>query len=439
MKDKLSKTPFIFAGVLFAIALALVSVTGYCDWFSPIAGMFGLKGKGMNANNTTGEANHIKVVREVALEIGRAPTPYALAQTKDGGYVIAGSVWVPWATRVDANGTVVWRYELSAYNPSAPKEGEGQYNGVAVLPDDSAILCGEMALPLPPGKPGGGVVGMLTHLDKAGQTLSHQLLYPNGDKSYSLSYLNKCIPWGDGVVVVGNTYRQHEYSTWLIALDAKGEIRWEKLISMTTDGDIEVIPNQDLLLLVDFQGEKINWMNGSIPTESTEWSNGSICLDPTGEIKWQRAGKSQLKVDHQKLVTPLVAESQVRLFISNSQSQSASLRILNEHGEEMKSAAFQIRPLSPKHMYLMPNHDLVFFGTEYGQEGNDHPSAGITWLSADLKSNETFTFRNKSYSAGIDDALPTGKHGEFVTLRRAFEISNQDKRQGIVLTFVQVQ
>lgn len=435
MKEiKSSKTLFIFA-----IALALVPVTGYSGWFYPFTAMFGSKEKGMNINNTADEASHIKVVREVALETGRAPTPYALAQAKDGGYVIAGSVWVPWATRVDANGNVVWRYELSAYNPSAPKEGKGQYNGAAVLPDDSAILCGKMALSLPPGKPGGGVVGMLTHLDKAGQTLSHQLLYPNGDKDYSLSYLNKCIPWRDGVVVVGNTYRQHEYSTWLIALNVKGEIRWEKLIPMTTDGDIVVMPNQDLLLLVDFQGEKINWMNGNIPAESTEWSNGSICLDTTGEIKWQRAGKPQLKIDHQKLVTPLVAESQVRLFIGHSQSRSALMRILNEHGDEMKSAVFPIRPLSPERIYLTPNHDLVFFGTEYGPEGTDHPSAGITWLSADLKNSETSTFHNFSYSEGMAEALPTGKPGEFVTVGHTFQISKQDKRQAVVMTFVQVR
>lgn len=426
MKNKLGAT-LAPAPMLFAIALALVSVSGHCDWFSSITGMLGSKGKGMNANITADEASHIKIVREVILEIGRAPTPHALAQTKDGGYVIAGSVWVPWATRVDANGNVVWRYELSAYNPSAPKEGKGHYNSTAVLPDDSAIFCGEMELAPTPEKRVGDIVGMLTHLDKAGRLMSHQLLYPNSDKDYSLSRLDKCMSWGDGVAVVGHVSHfpkqgGREDSFWLIALDGNGEIKWEKIIPKVRDGDAVVMPNQDLLIFSGFE------RNGTI------WNAGSIRLDKNGEIKSQRTDQV-----FGKLVTPVVAEPVLRQFLSGYDNRPAALKTLSEQGEDMGLAKFEIRPLSPEQIYLMPDHALVFFGTEYGAKGGESPSAGITWLSADLKNSETFTFRNKSYSAGIDDAVPTGKPGEFVTVRRAIEISHQDKRQGVVLAFVQVK
>lgn len=426
MKNKLGSS-LAPASALFAIALALVPVAGYCDWFSYITEILGSKGKGMNTNINADEASHIKVVREVTLEIGRAPTPHAMAQTKDGGYVIAGAVWVPWATRVGANGNVVWRYELSAYNPSAPKEGKGHYNGTAILSDDSAILCGEMGLPPSSEKRVGDVVGMLTHLDKAGLVLSHQLLYPNGDKDYSLSRLDKCVPWGDGVAVVGHASRFPkqggiEESVWLIALDGNGSIKWEKTFSRARNSDVVVMPNQELLTLFGFERD------GAI------WEAEAIRLGKNGEIKSQRTNQV-----FGKLVTPIVAEPVLRQLSVSSHNQSAAVKTLSEQGEEMESVQFEFRPLSPEQIYLMPNHDFALFGTEYGPKGGEGPSASITWLSADLRKSETFTFRNKSYSAGIADAMPTGKPGEFVTVRRAFEISKQDKRQAVVLTFVQVK
>jgi hypothetical protein len=421
--------------VLLTFALMLSPINGYCDWLPSLSKQSEL-------------ANHIKVVREVTLETGRgAPEPHSLAQTKDGNYVIAGELFqIPWATRTDSEGKAQWRYvvDMPEWKPGGNR---GKYGGVAILPDNSTILCGNRELPPPPGKRVGDMVGILTHLDKSGQVLNHQILYPNGDKTYSLSYLEKCVPWGDGVAVTGHVSRflkvgdkyLQEYSLWLIALNGKGDIRWEKLLPRAMNGDIAVMTNQDLLLLADFQGEKVSWLRGNIPTESTKWSNGSILFDNAGEIKWKRTGKPQLQIAHQKLVTPLAAESRVRLFLGSSQSQLASLRTLNEQGEDMASVQFQIRPLSPKQIYLMPNRDFVFFGTEFGAEGKDHPSAGITWLSADLKKSETVTVGQKANSAGIDDALPTGKPGEFVTVRHTFQISNQDKRQGVVLTFVEIK
>lgn len=435
MKDKLSKTPLAFASVLFAIALALVPVTGFCDGLSSITEIFVSKGKDMNTNITTDEASHIKVVREVALEVGRAPTPHAVAQTKDGGYVIAGSVWVPWATRVDANGNVVWRYELSAYNPSTPKEGKGHYNGAALLPDDSAILCGEMELPPPPGKPSGGVAGMLTHLDKTGQVLSHQLLYPNGDKAYSLSYLKKCVPWGDGVAVVGHVSRwlnlgdKHiqEFSFWLLALDGKGDIKWEKLIPNPGDGaltgggtfkQIEVMPNGNLMLIAS---HPVN----NVPSDKV------TRIGIGGDVIGEKVIPGDLTASHSTPSDPSLYLFP-RLLIPKFDA-SISLWTLDGDLANAKKLTGKAEGIGTSVFYRLPDGSLFLVGSEY-EEGN----AAMAWISADLNKQETYVFKPEHASV-IWDAISTGKPGKFVTVRRSDAISNQDKRQGVVLTFVQVK
>ncbi|MDE2117437.1 MAG: hypothetical protein KGJ19_02445, partial [Betaproteobacteria bacterium] len=82
--------------------------------------------------------------------------------------------------------------------------------------------------------------------------------------------------------------------------------------------------------------------------------------------------------------------------------------------------------------YRLPDGSLFLVGSEYG-EGN----AAMAWVSADLNKQETYIFKPEHASV-IWDAISTGKPGEFVTARRS-AISNQDKRQGVMLTFVQVK
>ena len=71
-------------------------------------------------------AEPFEVTREVLLESGRFPTPKALIQTKDGGYVVAGmEANKPWDTRTDAEGNLQWRYVV-------PLKDEDQGGGVRI-------------------------------------------------------------------------------------------------------------------------------------------------------------------------------------------------------------------------------------------------------------------------------------------------------------------
>src|SRR5882724_4386289 len=105
---------------------------------------FLLIGLAMNSlTPTIAEASdHIQVIREVLLEAGHVVDPHALAQTKNGGYVVVGQLHkIPWATRTDASGNVQWRYviDMPDWKPGAPL---ANYESVVALKDDSALLCG---------------------------------------------------------------------------------------------------------------------------------------------------------------------------------------------------------------------------------------------------------------------------------------------------------
>jgi hypothetical protein len=240
-----------------------------------------------------------EVTREVFLESGRAPQVKGMVQTKDGGYVIAGSdQHIPWATRVDASGKVQWRHLLPmpVWEPGVIG---AQYQSAVALADDSTLLCGHEEASDEPNKPR---LGMFTLIDKAGKTLSHRLLYPLGDKGLESNYFYQCVPWGDGFAVVGDSSRwigeRRESFLWLLALDTNGEVKWEKLIpniipSLYTQA--LVMPNQDLMVLV----------LGQI-----------VAIDTNGSVKAQK--NTGDPTDLFKLVNPIVPDANLRIFPASS-------------------------------------------------------------------------------------------------------------------------
>src|ERR1039457_815798 len=106
---------------------------------------------------------HIQVTREIFLERGDPQffgDPTAIVRTHDGGYVIAGSIDIrrAWVARVDAAGKGLWQHAVQGTNKNS---WEVSYEGAAMLPDDSAILCGYKQLE------DRNIVGLVTHIDKA--------------------------------------------------------------------------------------------------------------------------------------------------------------------------------------------------------------------------------------------------------------------------------
>jgi hypothetical protein len=262
-------------------------------------------------------ADHIEIVREVLLERGLPAMPKQLVPTNDGDIIVAGgfSNKIPWATRVDADGKVRWRY-LMEMEQWQPGDGDASYESAATLPDDSTVLSGFTTVPVP-GRSTRATVGLLSHLDQTGKVISHRQLFPQGDHSFGGIYLRRSVPWGDGVVVIGETGRARKVADdyvldsffWLIALNATGEIKWEKLIPNTdprplSDGfplvGVAATPGHELVLVASDSEKRASVM---------ERGRRVIRLNDKGDVVGERFFPGSLLLARQ--VNP---KSEITLF-----------------------------------------------------------------------------------------------------------------------------
>jgi len=372
------------------------------------------------ACSTTNVVERFEVTREVLLESGRFPTPHALIQTKEGGYVVTGiDANKPWATRTDPEGNVQWRHVVppakDGTQSGAYGVGYGVYAGAATMDDDSTLLCGNTDIgwrdkPL--------IMGMLTRIDKSGQAISHRLFYPQGDERFHLNYLRKCIRWGDGFAVIGQTSRSVGPFFWVLALDAKGDTKWEKLLPGQGTLEVLTLSNHDLILSQpSLNGTKI------------------VRLDATGAIQAQRI------IPDGVVVRSTVPDSVIHLI--SGVGGRTTLRTLNERLEDVgylagNAALIHRAPINTNADYMLPNHALFLFG--YQREREVH-TATIARLSADLNDLQTFSFQPLWVSAWVDDAVSTGKPGEFATVRTVRRLPHwpDEKRVGLVLAFIRVR
>lgn len=374
--------------------------------------------------------------REVLLERGRVADPQALAlaSTAQGGYIVAGAIGgIPWATRTDAYGKVQWHRDVHLAMPeNAGGTKEAEFEGVAMLPDDSAMLCGWRDSGEDPAR--ANLVGLLTRMDRDGNISDQRQVRPLDNPDFRLSYLHRCIAWQDGVAVVGETMlfssaAAQQYShkfIWLLFLNGHGRIEWQKLIPTTFDAataQLLVTPKQDLLLAGNSQ---------------------LLRLSRSGEIKEQRDLNGWL-------VRPTTADTALHFLVTRP-DHTLELHTLGEQLEDVAPVVAGTAPvlqsLDSRNgiVYVLPNHTFALFGHQPGNV----MKAGFASVSADLRQMQTYIFDSYGNSIWVNDALPTGRPGEFITIRpflpRGKTFSDSDtkntiisKRYGMVMSFVRIK
>lgn len=349
--------------------------------------------------STAEAAEHIKVIKEILLEVGLPASPSVVIQTKDGGYVVAGNIATQfaWATRVDAKGNMQWRYE-APLSLQLPQRSKATFTSAVTLRNDTTLLCGWKEVRE---EDRVNIVGVLTNIDKTGKVLSNREIRPQETGDFALSYLLGCQPWGDGFALFGYSTlvsgdpqrrpRETENFQWILALDSAGEIKWEKLIS-TTEGlnprAIYVAPDLDLV----FQTYRIS-QNGEIRNTV---SDNSSSHDLIPQIT---AG----------------ADGHWKIAESNNPLRRNSL----------------ISNVEPKVLFSLPNQSIVEFGSK---RRNNAYYAAIGWTSPDRNHSEIYEYGDTLW---VNDAMVTGTPGEFVTVRLVSDSAK--KRLGMALSFIQIK
>ncbi|OAJ52286.1 hypothetical protein A6V36_35425 [Paraburkholderia ginsengiterrae] len=210
-------------------------------------------------------ADTFHLVREVVIEKGSIPDPATIERLNDEDFVIAGRMpkdKAAWATYVDRNGTVRWRYTMTSVNPE-PGGSYPEFVGAMATPDGGVLLCGRMDLGQPR-KP--AISGMLVKLNETGQLISKQFVTPQaGSNVAQVSFLDGCVAWLGGFALTGGVTRyaaggQRTDFHWIAAVNADGTVKWQKLISKQlvgggAPGQVRSMPEGNLLVSV-MQGEE---------------------------------------------------------------------------------------------------------------------------------------------------------------------------------------
>lgn len=335
--------------------------------------------------------DHIKVTKEVLLESGSAAKLNAIVKTHDGGYIIAGAQVKGWATRLDATGKVVWRY----YAKTPGKIS--QYINAAVMPDDSVILCGNIDQIFLNSEV------FITHLDKEGKVLSESLLDPLDEQKRGVRRLNACASIGDGVVLFVNTFLPGKtlyddtVSNWVMTFNDKAELKYKKILPhrlfLAAPISARALPNQDTLLIMP-----ANLNQGGIVKRITQ--QGDVVADsvPNGDY---------IQVES------TISEPAIRLI--PVATPKSSMIVMDDKLNYLQQLAGSVPMLTSRRAFFLPDHSLVLFGRQDYQEGS--PTASISKISADLNSRSYQLIGSIYSSFQIEDAIPTGVPGEFVTIR----------------------
>lgn len=176
----------------------------------------------------------IVVDREVRLE-GVCGTPFAIVRTADGGFVIAGGCGDAWAAGTTSTGILRWRYGEPAPQNRSPVAS--YFKGAVALANGHVLLCGQHHQR-----------ALVTILDETGQLVERRdISPPDGNAAISVSSIDWCLPWNDGVALVGGGSDGHQGYFWLLKLDKNGSQEWGRVSDKGVAGSAIQAPNGDLI------------------------------------------------------------------------------------------------------------------------------------------------------------------------------------------------
>jgi hypothetical protein len=362
-------------------------------------------------------ARKIVIKKEVVLMRGKAVALHSIVKTPDGGLVILGDYGHGWATRVTAEGAVIWDYQDDGHSvPDSHSPDQNSFIGALMLSDNSTLLCGRKQGP----KAGDDTTGYLVHLDAAGNVLSRSSFYANEDKAYSMSSINRCFPWGDGFALIGGASNRNGGTGWLIKLNAQGTKEWEKVGPDVGGGDGIETANHDLMLVSP--GSTLNTVI-------------LRRLNNKGEMMAHRTIEQNLFFF-------------IRSMVPSSNAYAGIYRLSSSLSLSTNVAAFDsdLRDLAPERplktisfdhgrVFMFPDRSLAIFG--YVDLSDHSSTAAAAYVDSDFKERSSFHFKPERGSIWVEDAVALNSEGDFAVVRTA--VSPDIKQVGILLTWVSIK
>ena len=359
----------------------------------------------------------LTVTKTIYVEKGTSPEPQTMARTRDNGFVIAGqSLAQAWAVRTDSEGKVVWRYMVPA-RETIPGE-RPRYSSVAIMPDDSVFICGNM----PFNEPGVSSPGLLTHLDKNGKVLSEEFLYPPDKENASITRLSACKQFGNGIVVVGHTLQfvknpspeksrlstyKNVDSYFIQSFDGGGQVKWKKMVTFSDvrEGADYISPLQAM-------------PNGGFMLVSARSAFGTriIHMSENGEVV-------ATKMIDGTFVTALPVKEETDIQLVSKETESLTRITLNSDLKEIDRITEPHEIGEANMVYRLPDQSLIMFGDKHDKDCTYY-QARVAIVDSKLKNEKTVLLGKGLESYWIQAGIPSDKSDEFISVRSATKHSN---------------
>jgi hypothetical protein len=204
--------------------------------------------------------------------------------------------------------------------------------------------------------------GLITHLDKQGHLITEQLISPRDIDSHETARIEtfrQCIQWQGGIAIIGGATRfrppvagsavNNEPLYWVLLLDSKGRIRWEKLIPAMHTSLLGLVID-DMVLL----------NNGPDLVFSTTDNRDSevVRLGPDGNELARKTLHGQFRLIHS--VKP---EHVLRIWGSGSDQAPSMVITLGDRLEETQRLEGDPKgDFYPHIIYRMPDQSYVLLG-----------------------------------------------------------------------------
>jgi hypothetical protein len=349
----------------------------------------------------------ITVDREMLLSSGLVVRESIIVRTPDGGFVVAGNRNAAWATRINAQGQVLWEYVDTRSERGITRPINSLFRGAIVLADNSVLLCGSKQTQH-------AGVGLAVRISPKGTVLAEDYLRPNSDNKYIYSRIDQCLPWGDSFVMLGiGVSTDKVRDDWMIKLNASGDRVWEKIGHDFAPDDIVEAPNGDLVLAVrlyePFQAVRLTRLDSSGSILKTRMIKGA-----------QNFFLAHSRMARDTYILGIVDWPETRLLTLDANfSEVAQPRI--------------IRDFATKRAYVLDDQSLILFGAD---RSGSTQSAGITRISPSGQLELPLIFDPASHSYAVTDAAPINAT-QFAAVRDMATPANAGR--GVAISWVSIK
>jgi hypothetical protein len=332
------------------------------------------------------------------------PRVDAIAKTRNGGFVIAGTGAAAWVLATDSDGTLLWQYDdpvedmNDMVSRSAPRT---EFHGAVPRANGSTLLCG--------GKyKSGQTDNLLVILDRNGRSIERRVEVPNDDPKLRYSNFYQCFPWLDGIQLVGNANDGTHGYIWLLQLDSMGAKRGQALMD-NTPGAAAATPAGPSFVL-------------------TAWNSPDdfrvIRCNEKGETLAKRVIAGEFIVQLRPMVE--TRNTWVLLF----RAGKATLYVLDERLQDLQPPREIKGYFDPQagRGYVRADGSLVLFGRRSNAE--------VALISKQGKPLAIREFGPEYTSFSVGDAIPVSAN-EFVMVRGS--VSQDPKDQGLVMSWVKIE